>query len=73
MEVTLNISKSFRAATRCCFAREVLRRISEETKWRIFEPFYTTKFTGRGLGMSVVLDIIKSHGGALQLFSQPDH
>ncbi len=47
--------------------------MSEETKWRIFEPFYTTKFTGRGLGMSVVLDIIKSHGGALQLFSQPDH
>ncbi len=46
--------------------------MSEETKWRIFEPFYTTKFTGRGLGMSAVLGIIKSHSGALQLFSQPD-
>lgn len=44
--------------------------MDEETKWRIFEPFYTTKFTGRGLGMSAVLGIIKSHGGALQLESK---
>lgn len=44
--------------------------MSEETKQRIFEPFYTTKFTGRGLGMSAVLGIIMSHGGALQLFSR---
>jgi CheY-like chemotaxis protein len=42
-----------------------------ETKQRIFEPFYTTKFTGRGLGMSAVLGIITAHKGALQLTSQP--
>ncbi len=45
--------------------------MDEETKWRIFEPFYTTKFPGRGLGMSAVLGIINSHEGALQLRSQP--
>ena len=44
--------------------------MDEETKKRIFEPFYTTKFTGRGLGMSAVLGIIKAHNGALQLTSQ---
>ena len=44
--------------------------MDEETKRRVFEPFYTTKFTGRGLGMSAVLGIITSHNGALQLFSQ---
>jgi CheY-like chemotaxis protein len=44
--------------------------MDDETKQRIFEPFYTTKFTGRGLGMSAVLGIIKAHNGALQLFSQ---
>jgi len=44
--------------------------MNDETKRRIFEPFYTTKFTGRGLGMSAVLGIIKAHKGALQLFSQ---
>jgi len=42
-----------------------------ETRRRIFEPFYTTKFTGRGLGLSAVLGIISAHKGALQLFSQP--
>ncbi len=44
--------------------------MDDTTKRRIFEPFYTTKFTGRGLGMSAVLGIINSHNGALQLFSQ---
>lgn len=44
--------------------------MDDVTKHRIFEPFYTTKFTGRGLGMSAILGIIKGHKGALQLFSQ---
>ena len=44
--------------------------MDEETLRRIFEPFYTTKFTGRGLGMSAVLGIITSHKGALQLSSE---
>ena len=43
--------------------------MDDETQKRVFEPFYTTKFTGRGLGMSAVLGIIKSHGGALQMAS----
>jgi len=45
--------------------------MDDETKRRIFEPFYTTKFTGRGLGMSAVLGIIKAHNGAMQLVSKP--
>jgi PAS domain S-box-containing protein len=45
--------------------------MDDETKQRIFEPFYTTKFPGRGLGMSAVLGVITSHKGALQLSSQP--
>jgi PAS domain S-box-containing protein len=44
--------------------------MDEETRRRVFEPFYTTKFTGRGLGMSATLGIISAHNGALQLFSQ---
>lgn len=44
--------------------------MSYETYNRIFEPFYTTKFSGRGLGMSAVLGIIQTHSGALQLSSE---
>ncbi|HIJ87125.1 MAG TPA: response regulator [Desulfuromonadales bacterium] len=45
--------------------------MDDETKRRIFEPFYSTKFTGRGLGMSATLGIITAHKGALQLSSVP--
>jgi PAS domain S-box-containing protein len=45
--------------------------MDKETQQRIFEPFYTTKFTGRGLGMSSVMGIIKSHNGAILLYSEP--
>ena len=44
--------------------------MDDDTRQRVFEPFYTTKFTGRGLGMSAVLGIITSHKGALQFTSQ---
>ena len=38
--------------------------MSETVKSRIFEPFYSTKFTGRGLGLAAVGGIIRSlHGG----------
>ncbi|NTV49128.1 MAG: response regulator [Geobacteraceae bacterium] len=47
--------------------------MDDDTRHKIFEPFYTTKFTGRGLGMSAVLGIIKAHNGALQLESLPGH
>jgi len=36
-----------------------------ETLHRLFEPFFTTRFFGRGLGMSAVLGIIRGHKGAI--------
>ncbi len=50
------------ADTGCGMTGEVMKKI--------FDPFYTTKFTGRGLGMSAVLGIIRGHGGALKLYSE---
>jgi len=39
--------------------------MTDESITKIFEPFYTTKFTGRGLGLAAVLGIIRSHRGGL--------
>ncbi len=44
--------------------------MDEETKSRIFEPFFSTKFAGRGLGLSAVLGIVRSHQGAVQIESE---
>jgi len=47
------------------------RGMSEEAMARVFDPFYTTKFLGRGLGLSVVQGIVRSHGGFVRLSSNP--
>jgi signal transduction histidine kinase len=46
--------------------------LSDEAKQRMFvEPFYTTKFRHRGLGLSVVYRMIHAHRGGVQADGQP--
>ena len=47
------------------------RGIAEEEVKKIFEPFYTTKAQGLGLGMPYAKKIIDQHGGAMSLNSRP--
>ena len=38
---------------------------------RLFEPYYSTRFAGRGLGMAAVQGIARGHGAALLMDSEP--
>jgi two-component system, cell cycle sensor histidine kinase and response regulator CckA len=45
--------------------------MAEQTLARAFEPFFSTKFAGRGLGLAVVLGVLRTHGGGLDLETTP--
>jgi PAS domain S-box-containing protein len=44
--------------------------INKETKMKIFDPFFSTKFTGRGLGLPAVLGIVRKHNGTIKVNSK---
>ena len=45
--------------------------ISGEIRSKIFEPYFSTKFTGRGLGLATVHGIVNSHEGAIFVEGKP--
>lgn len=47
--------------------------LDTEAQQRVFDPFFSTKGPGRGLGLAAARGIMRSHHGTLLLASQPGH
>lgn len=45
--------------------------MSPDTLSRIFDPFFSTKFSGRGLGLAAVMGIVRSHRGLIRIRTEP--
>lgn len=54
----------------CLEVRDSGCGITEEDLDEVFSPFFTTKFTGRGLGLPMVLGLVQAHGGVVTVESE---
>jgi PAS domain S-box-containing protein len=45
--------------------------MTPETLNRIFDPFFSTKFAGRGLGLAAVIGIVRAHKGLIRIRTAP--
>ena len=55
----------------CIVVKDSGHGMDQSTLARIFEPFFTTRASGNGLGLATVREIVRDHGGALNVESSP--
>jgi len=69
----LNQNRPTRPATRFVelVFQDTGQGIPKDIQRQIFDPFFTTKSQGTGLGLAIVHNIIESHEGNIEVYSQP--
>ncbi len=70
LDLSITLQEHLIGIIRIFFSEE--KKFSPEDLPRIFEPFYSTKAKGTGLGLAVTYGIIKNHGGELKVFSRQE-
>ncbi len=59
------------SAYACLEVKDAGGGIADADIENLFDPFFSSKFTGRGMGLSAVLGIVRGHGGAVAVESEP--
>jgi signal transduction histidine kinase len=57
----------------CLAVADTGRGFDEAVARRLFEPFFTTRVAGTGLGLATVAEIMRDHDGAMNVESKPGH
>ena len=72
VEIVIGVTESHseRGATFQITVQDNGPGLNEQQRERIFEPFYTTKSRGTGLGMAIAQRIVEAHGGHISLESE---
>lgn len=72
IDVAISKEKGVAAPNISCVIHDHGPGMDTETLTRMFEPFYTTKQSGTGLGMAICKRIVDAHGGRIRAESGPD-
>jgi signal transduction histidine kinase len=56
----------------CLAVTDSGRGFDESVARRLFEPFFTTRSAGTGLGLATVHEIVRDHDGAMNVQSKPE-
>ena len=68
---TLRVQTFLRDGEVCLVVADTGEGMSEDVRRQVFEPFFSTKEYGTGLGLAVVQQVVEGHGGKIVVSSQP--